>query len=162
MILVLWGVTGCGKSTIGALLAEQTSAGFFDADDFHSEASKAKMKAGIALQDADRWPWLERLADLLRQQLTNGRSAVLACSALKQSYRDVLCVDQEQVHFVCLQGSRQLIAQRLSERHHAFMSSALLDSQIAILEPADQGVVIDVAHDPDTICQQILQQFPLQ
>ena len=134
------GVSGSGKSTIGALLAAHLSWEFLDADEFHPSENVAKMSAGTPLEDADRWPWLERLNEELRQR-TN---AVLACSALKESYRQVLCkgVDCRIVH---LRGDLRLLRARLQERQHRYMPASLLESQFAALEPPAGAIDVDVA-----------------
>ena len=134
------GVSGSGKSTVGALLAAHLSWEFLDADEFHPAANVAKMSAGTPLEDADRWPWLERLNEELRQR-TN---AVLACSALKDSYRQVLCKDLD-CRIVHLRGSYDLLRARLQERKHRYMPASLLESQFAALEPPAGAIDIDVA-----------------
>jgi gluconokinase len=138
---LVMGVSGCGKSTIGKMLAEKLGWGFFDADDFHPAANIAKMGAGIPLTDADRAPWLERLSALLRGEVAAGRHPVLACSALRQSYRDTLLAGLPGIRIVYLRGDRELIASRMRNRPGHFMPPALLDSQFAALEePAGPGV----------------------
>ncbi len=161
MIVVLMGVTGSGKTTIGTLLAERTGSTFADADDFHSVANKEKMAAGHPLSDADRQPWLETLNRLLQGWLQSGKSGVLACSALKSAYRATLGVGMppDAIRFVVLEGSKELISQRLAARKHAYMSPTLLDSQFATLEipPAALHVVND--RTPDEVVSQILNQL---
>ena len=149
------GVTGCGKTTVGALLAQDCGFAFHDADDFHPEENVAKMKRGAALTDADRWPWLDRLNDLLRDNDRQARSVVLACSALKQAYRDRLARDCAAVRFVFLDGDRELIRARLAARRGHYMNPALLDSQFAILEPPQDALRIDAAGSPAELVQQI-------
>jgi gluconokinase len=137
MIVVLMGVSGSGKTTIGALLSERMHTVFADADDFHSSDNKAKMAAGHALNDQDRQPWLETLNSLLLKWFEAGRGGVLACSALKDAYRKTLVrgLPHSAVSFVLLEGSKELIAERLTERKNHYMNPGLLDSQLAILEP---------------------------
>ncbi len=146
MIVVLMGVSGSGKTTIGTLLAQQTHAVFADADAYHSAANKAKMAAGHALNDEDRQPWLETLNVLLRGWFTEGKSGVLACSALKAAYRKTLVhgMPEGAIVFVLLEGSKELIAERLAVRPNHYMNPKLLDSQLGTLEtPADALRVIN-------------------
>jgi gluconokinase len=135
------GVSGAGKSTIGQALAQYLGWKFLDADDFHPPANIAKMAAAIALEDADRWPWLDAINAVLRRE----SKAVVACSALKQAYRERLTRGLAATRLVYLHGSPALIRQRLKQRRHRFMSAALLDSQLAALEPPAQAIAIDVA-----------------
>jgi gluconokinase len=143
MVMLLMGVTGSGKTTIGRALAESLKWHFVDADDFHSPANVAKMRAGIPLDDADRAPWLASLHDAIVGWLQAGANVVLACSALKEAYRAQLLVSPE-VRLVYLRGSRLLISRRLSERHGHYMNPDLLDSQLAALEEPQDAVVVDV------------------
>jgi gluconokinase len=135
------GVSGAGKTTIGQALALRLGWTFLDADDFHPPQNVAKMAATIALDDADRWPWLDAMNSVLKAQT----DAVLACSALKQAYRERLTRGLQAFSFVYLHGTPALIRARLEQRRHRFMSAALLDSQLAALEPPAQAIAIDVA-----------------
>jgi gluconokinase len=158
--IVVMGVSGCGKSFIGGRLAQALGGTFADADDFHPSANIEKMANGIPLTDADRCPWL----DTLREQIVLHRSHtacyVLACSALKQSYRDRLRGDdsQEILSFVYLKGSRELILQRMEQRNH-FMPPALLDSQFDTLEEPHDAIEVDIESSPDDIVRKILDHF---
>ena len=143
MIVVVMGVTGCGKSTVGAALAQRMGWRFLDADDFHPPANVAKMAAGTPLTDGDRWPWLDRLAAELRAIEQSGGSAVLACSALKESYRARLAAAGH-VRFVHLAGDEATIAARLASRRHRYMPASLLSSQFATLERPANAVEVDV------------------
>ena len=155
MIVVVWGVSGCGKSTIGRQLADRLGCDFYDADDFHPETNIAMMREGIPLTDEDRWPWLDEIATTLRKTIAQHDHAVLACSALRQVYRDRLSVDAEEVKFVHLRGEFDLIAGRLASREHEFMNSSLLQSQFDTLETKATDLYVDITDDPDSICLQI-------
>ena len=159
-IFVLMGVSGSGKTTIGCLLAQRLSIPFLDADDFHPQANKDKMHAGHPLTDEDRWPWLATLNGLLRDHAQQGTGCVLACSALKEIYRDKLedGLSHSTIDFVLLEGSRELIAGRLAGRHHEFMSSTLLDSQFATLETPEDAIKICNDRAPGEVVDEILQQ----
>ena len=145
MIVVVMGVSGCGKTTVGKRLATQLGWPFFDADDFHPTGNVAKMAAGIPLTDDDRWPWLDRLSAMLREIATRGESAVLACSALRQAHRDRLKRAGD-LRFVHLVGDRATIAARIAERAHRYMPASLLDSQFAALEAPKDAIDIDIRH----------------
>lgn len=159
MIVVLMGVSGSGKTAIGTLLAKRMSLAFADADDFHSPANKAKMAAGHPLNDADREPWLQTLHGLIQAWFTDGKDGVLACSALKESYRTTLAGDTPDgaVRFVVLEVSKEIIAARMKERHHEFMNPALLDSQIATLEAPKDAVKVNNDRTPDEAVNEIVQ-----
>jgi len=153
MVVILMGVTGSGKTTIGVALAESLHWQFIDADDFHPQANVAKMRAGIPLGDADRVPWLASLHSAIGDWLKEGTNVVLACSALKQVYREQLLVNPN-VKLVYLRGSRELISQRLSQRRGHYMDPDLLTSQFAALEEPRDAVVVDVdAAVPDIVGQ---------
>lgn len=158
MIVVVMGVTGSGKTTIGELLADRLGAEFADADDYHPLANKQKMAAGHPLTDADREPWLEELNRLLRRWLETGKSGILACSALKASYRTILesGIPRAAITFVLLEGSKELIAQRLAHRTHEYMNPNLLDSQLATLETPSNALCIVNDRTPDEVVSQIL------
>jgi len=158
MIVVLMGVSGSGKTTIGTALAEQVGAAFADADSYHPLANKQKMAAGHPLNDEDRQPWLEVLNRLLESWYSAGTSGVLACSALKEKYRDTLAANMPHsaVTFVLLDGSRELIAGRLAARSHEFMNAKLLDSQFATLEPPKDALTVVNDRPPEEIVAEIL------
>lgn len=141
MIVALMGVSGAGKTTLGEALARRLGWRFIDADDYHPEANVAKMAAGQPLDDEDRWPWLDRLNSVLKEQET----AIVACSALKQRYRERLARGIENLRWVYLKGEPELIRSRLAQRRHRYMPAALVDSQFAALEPPRDAIVVDVS-----------------
>ena len=145
------GVSGSGKSTVGALLAQRLGAEFLDADEFHPPENVAKMAAGVPLSDADRKPWLERLNGELRRH----KDAVLACSALKDSYRLTLSQGID-CRFVHLRGSMELIRTRMETRRHRYMPASLLESQFATLEPPAGAIEVDIAESPERCVELIL------
>lgn len=151
---IVMGVSGSGKTTVGRLLARRLGWEFADADAFHSEANIEKMRTGVALDDADRRPWLESLGNLIADRLSRGQSLVLACSALKSEYRDLLTGDDERVSFVYLKGSRELIYERLSDRAGHYMKPDLLDSQFRALEEPTDALVLDVSLPPAELAEQ--------
>ena len=145
MIVVVMGVSGAGKTTIGRLLAAQLGVPFIEGDDYHPAANVAKMASGVPLDDQDRWPWLARLNAILREE----KGAVLACSALKETYRARLLDGIAEARIVHLHGNRSLIASRLAERKHRYMPASLLDSQLAALEPPPRAIAVDVVAAPE-------------
>lgn len=154
--VVIMGVSGCGKTTVGRLVAERTGCDFADADDFHPAANREKMAAGMPLDDADRQPWLEALRDHIRATNDSGRTLVLACSALKRRYRDTLREAGPQVVFVHLDGTREQLLDRLRSRKDHFFPPELLDSQLADLERPETALVLDSSASPDDLAIQIL------
>jgi len=152
MVVLVMGVSGAGKTTVGRLLAMDLGWTFLDADDFHPAANVAKMHAGIPLTDEDRRPWLEALRRRIAGAHDRGESVVLACSALKHNYQHFLEeADPGDVRCVFLEGPRELIRRRLEAREGHFMSPALLDSQFAALEPPDDAVRVDVSGTPEQV-----------
>jgi gluconokinase len=158
MIVVLMGVSGSGKTTIGTLLAERTGTMFADADDYHPEANKAKMAAGIPLNDEDRQPWLETLNTVMRGWFREGKGGILACSALKEKYRETLSggMPEGALSFVLLDGSKELIGERLAERSSHFFNPKLLDSQLATLEKPKGAYCVVNDKSPDEVADEIL------
>ena len=158
--VVVMGVTGSGKTTIGQMVAKRTGLQFADGDDYHSEANKQKMASGEALTDADREPWLERLNGLLRQWQSEGHGGVLACSALKSQYRKTLSAKLApgSLHFVLLEVPQAMLAERLAKRRHSFMNPDLLQSQLATLERPDAGEALVVCNDrsPDEVVTELI------
>ena len=145
MIVVVMGVSGSGKTTIGRLLAARLGCEFIDGDDFHPPANVAKMAAGTPLGDAERWPWLE----ILNEKLRTRTAAVLACSALKEAYRSVLARDLADCRIVHLRGDIELIRARLESRRHRYMPASLLESQFQTLEPPANAIDVDISLPPE-------------
>jgi len=150
MILIVAGVSGSGKSTVGAMLAGRLQWRFADGDDFHPAVNIAKMRIGIPLTDSDRWPWLRAIAAWMDERIAQGESAVIACSALKRSYRDVLLGGRPEALLIFLAEDRETLARRLAARHGHFFPSVLLATQFAALEPPQPDEhAITVAEGPD-------------
>jgi carbohydrate kinase (thermoresistant glucokinase family) len=144
MIVLVMGVSGVGKTTIGELLAGRLGWPFIDADDYHPPENVAKMAAGVALEDADRWPWLDALNRRLREE----RDAIVACSALKESYRRRLLAGIAEARVVYLHGDKALIAARIAARKHRYMPASLLEGQFATLEPPAAALAVNVSAEP--------------
>ena len=151
MIIILMGVSGAGKTTIGQLLAQDLAWPFFEGDDFHPRSNVVKMAQGIALTDEDRWPWLDRIQELIHNLVVSGQNAVIACSALKQTYRDRLAADNDAVVFVYLKGEYKLLGSRLTDRQDHFMKTELLESQFRTFEEPDGVITLDVIPEPEVI-----------
>jgi gluconokinase len=156
MIIVIMGVSGSGKTTIGRALADALHWGFGDADDFHSPANVEKMKNGIPLTDEDREPWLRSMKAAIEQWKRDEPGHVLACSALKASYREILGKNDPDVKFVYLQGGFDIICKRLKERKSHFFNPALLRSQFDALEPPKGALIVDASKEPQEIVDAIL------
>jgi gluconokinase len=148
MIVIVMGVTGAGKTTVGRLLATELGAEFIDADDYHPPANVAKMRSGTPLDDTDRAPWLARLNAMLGERESAGRGVVLACSPLKAAYRCKLVEGLTKVRLVHLTGSESLLRERLDARHGHYMNPRLLDSQLATLEEPGDAITIDIFQSP--------------
>ena len=158
MVLVLMGVAGSGKTTVGRRLAEELGWTFYDADDFHTPSNVGKMSRGVPLDDADRAPWLDALGGLVRDCLGRGESAVLACSALKESYRRRLLCDGR-VRLVYLRGDYELVRDRLEGRRGHYMKPGMLDSQFAALEEPGPETHFDISPPPEEIVRAIRSRF---
>jgi len=156
-VVIVMGVAGSGKSTVGLLLAARNGGKFHDADDFHPPANIAKMAAGTPLDDADRTPWLERLRSEVVDATPAGGFTVLACSALKYSYRERLGVGSSGVALAYLHGKTEMLASRLASRTGHYMKAGMLESQLATLETpsADEGVTVGIEASPGEIVQAI-------
>jgi gluconokinase len=159
--LILMGVCGCGKTLIGSMLAKRLGGIFEDADDFHTVPNKAKMSASIPLTDEDRLPWLQILRERILQMRGMTPCYVLACSALRQSYRDILRGDDPRgiLEFIHLKGSRELIGSRMAARKGHYMPTTLIDSQFAILEEPRDAITVDISGTPDEITRDILHRL---
>jgi gluconokinase len=162
VVVIVMGVSGVGKTTVGQRLAARLGWRFLDADAFHAPESIAKMAAGIPLTDEDRAPWLARLRELLRGALEAGEDVVLACSALKGAYRERLTVDAARQRWVYLHAPREFLVSRLMAREGHYMPPTLLDSQLAALEVPEDALSVDVSADPDTVVASILRGLGLQ
>ncbi len=164
MIVIVFGVSGAGKTTVGKLLAREIGWRFIEADHFHSLANIEKMRSGRPLTDNDRWPWLERLRQQIGRSLTSGQEAVLSCSALKRAYRDRLRVSDE-VKFVFLRGDYSLVEKQLRSRRRHFMNPKLLQSQLDDLEEPQQGenvLTIELGRTPEQIVETIKTKLNLR
>ncbi len=155
MIVIVMGVSGSGKTTVGKLLAESLNWEFSDADDFHPPANIEKMSLGIPLEDADRLPWLLQLQSTIDWWLLENKNAVLACSALKASYREMLRRDPQQVKIVYLKGDFELFVARLRNRENHYMKADLLSSQFAALEEPEDAIIVDASQPLEVIVYQI-------
>lgn len=158
MVWIVMGVSGSGKTTVGELLAERFNLPFYDADDFHPPSNVEKMSSGQPLNDEDRKPWLLTLTNHIRDW-NNKNGAVLACSALKQNYRDLLKSKSPDVYFIYLQGSKRLILERMKNRNNHYMPTELLDSQFDALEEPAKAIVVPIDQDPEEIVNQILKSM---
>lgn len=161
MVLILMGPMGCGKTTIGKMLAEKLGWSFYDGDEFHPEKNVEKMRAGIALTDEDRKLWLEILHGNIQRWLKEKVSTILACSALKQAYRDRLGVDQNTVRTIYLKGSYELLRERVEARQHPYMDKNLLRSQLNTLEEPNDGLTVDISAAPEIVVKAIVNHLNL-
>lgn len=162
VVVVMMGVSGSGKSTVGEMLAADLGCAFFEGDDFHPPANVEKMTQGMALTTKDREPWLESIAARIDQLLMTKESAVFSCSALRRPYRDIVIGARPNVVLVYLKGDYDLIKQRLQGRHGHFMPATLLKSQFEALEeptPDEHPIVVDIAMPPPQICSEILRRL---
>jgi gluconokinase len=155
MVIVLMGVSGTGKTEVGTRLAHALNGEFAEGDDYHPPANVEKMRSGVPLDDADRRPWLEILSREIGAWLDAGKTVVLACSALKQSYRDILKAGRPGVRFVHLEGDEALIRSRLEGRHGHYMPASLLDSQFAALEDPEDAITVGIDATPESIVAEI-------
>lgn len=161
MIIVLMGVSGSGKSTIGRMLADRLGWRFCEGDEFHSRESIEKMSNGIALTDQDRLPWLARIKNEIDACFSNGSHAVWACSALRRRYRELLGADVSDIHFVYLKGDRELLLERMVARRDHYMKEHMLDSQLGSLEEPDVAIMADIRSSPHDIVSHIVRELGL-
>lgn len=165
MILVLMGVSGCGKTTVAALLAARLGWQFLEGDDLHPRENVEKMRGGTPLGDADRLPWLASIARHIEDWRAAGQSGVLTCSALKRMYREIVVGERPEVRLVYLRGTKDLIQQRMAARHAHFMPTALLDSQFATLQepsPDENPLVVDIGGPAAEIAEEIVRRLRLR
>ena len=162
MIVLVMGVAGSGKTTIGKMLAAHCGWGFSDADEFHSDANKAKMANGVALNDDDRRPWLQAMRNAIEMRQAEGQDWVFACSALKQRYRETLSGSDEDICWVYLDGSEALLLDRLAKRSGHFFDPSLLRSQLQTLEvpSQDESIHVDISLPPEQVVDAIVQRLP--
>jgi gluconokinase len=156
MIIVLMGVSGSGKTTVGRMLADHLGWEFDDGDALHPAANRDKMSRGVPLTDADRAPWLRRVRRLIESRTQRQINAIVACSALKRAYRDTIVVDPAQVRVVYLKGSQELIARRLAARVGHFMPPSLLPSQFEALEEPSGATTVDISGTPEQTVNAII------
>lgn len=164
-VILVMGVSGSGKTTVGKLLAERLGWEYADADDFHPPANVAKMGAGIPLTDEDRWPWLHEIADWIGAHLESCTPGVVSCSALKRAYRDLLVRGRPEVRLVYLEGDRDLIQRRMSARKGHFFKPGLLESQFRDLEPPapdEHPVSVPIEHPPKEAVEEIVEGLGLE
>jgi gluconokinase len=162
VIAVVMGVSGSGKTTVAVLLAAALGCQFQEGDNLHPPENVEKMRSGVPLTDADRAPWLKKIAEEMDGWRARGESGVLTCSALKRSYRDMIIGDRPEVRLVYLKGSHDLIGRRMAARHEHFMPTALLDSQFATLEeptPDERPIIVDVGGKPAEIAAEIIRRL---
>lgn len=155
-IIYMIGPMGCGKTTVGKLLAKELGWRFADADDFHPAENVKKMEAGIPLTDADRLPWLETLHEVMQKASNRGENYVVACSALRESYRKTLGIDQKRCISIYLKGTPELLRKRLQQRQHPYMDNNLLTSQLEAFEEPQGGMTVEINESPEKIVAAIL------
>jgi carbohydrate kinase (thermoresistant glucokinase family) len=162
MIFVVMGVSGCGKTTVGCLLAKHLNCNFYDADDYHPRVNIEKMASGHPLDDNDRLPWLRHLNEMLLEHSKSGDYVVLACSALKQKYREYLSEGIGQLDFIYLKGDYGVIIERMRLRKEHYMKADMLRSQFEALEEPDSTLNIDIRKTPGNIVSEIIDYFELR
>lgn len=159
MVIILMGVSGSGKTTIGRLLADNLGWTFYDGDDYHPPSNIENLKKGIALTDAERWPWLATLKKIIENSIAKKEHTIIACSALRRSYREYLAGYSESVRFVYLKGEYDLVRQRLNRRKGHFMDENLLLSQFETMEEPQDAFIINISQPPETIVYKIKEEF---
>jgi gluconokinase len=161
LILILMGVSGCGKTTIGELLAQSLGWVFYDGDKFHPSVNVEKMSLGIPLTDEDRSAWLDILKGIIENQISRNEPAIMACSALKRAYRNHLQVDSEIVQFIYLKGTYNLIEKRMLSRKGHYMKAQMLKSQFETLEEPENALTLDINQDPHELVEEIKLYFQI-
>jgi len=158
MIFIIMGVSGAGKTTVGKMLSQKLSCVFYDSDQFHSKENIKKMRRGIPLTNSDRKPWLKTIRNLIEK---HPGQAVIACSALKKSYRDFLNISGKNVNFIYLKGNQNILKKRLGDRKGHYAGADLLDSQLQALEEPQQALTLDINDTPEVIVEKILREYNL-
>ena len=161
MVIIIMGVEGTGKTTIGKMLAEKLGWKFYDADDYHPVANIEKMRNGIPLDDEERRPWLNEIRNLINSSLNGNEPSIIACSALKNSYREFLKQNKEQIIFVYLKGDKNTISKRLASRKGHFAGTQLLESQLRTLEEPESVITFDISKNPEVIADSIIEKLEL-
>lgn len=161
MVIIIMGVEGTGKTTIGKMLAEKLGWKFYDADDYHPVANIEKMRNGIPLDDEERRPWLNEIRNLINSSLNRNEQSIIACSALKNSYREFLKQSKEQIIFVYLKGDKNTISKRLASRKGHFAGTQLLESQLRTLEEPEGVITADISKRPEVIADSIIEKLKL-
>ena len=161
MVIIIMGVEGTGKTTIGKLLAKKLGWKFYDADDYHPKRNIEKMASGLPLNDEDRWPWLEGVRKLIDSSLNLNEPSIIACSALKSSYRQYLKREKEKIVFVYLKGDKNTITKRLASRKDHFAGTQLLESQLHTLEEPEGVIACDISRQPEVIADDIIEKLEL-
>ncbi len=159
--IILMGVSGCGKTTIGHMLASRLEWEFFESDEYHSSEDVHKMSTGIPLTDEDRWPWLVRLHQVLNEHFQLKQPLVLACSALKESYRDILTGEMPGIVYIYMKGDFEIIQKRMKARENHYMKADMLQSQFDALEEPTDALIVDILCHPEEIISQILSYLDL-
>lgn len=161
MVIIIMGVEGAGKTTIGKMLAEKLGWKFYDADDYHPKRNIDKMRSGIPLNDEDRWPWLKEVGRLINSCFNLNESCIIACSALKRSYREYLKQQNDKIIFVYLKGDKNTISKRLASRKEHFAGTQLLESQLQTLEEPEGVLTCDISIKPKVITDYIIEKLGL-
>jgi gluconokinase len=161
MVIIIMGVEGTGKTTIGKMLAQKLGWKFYDADDYHPKRNIEKMRSGLPLNDEDRWPWLKEVRKLIDSSLNRNESSIIACSALKSSYRQYLKQQNEKIIFVYLKGNKNTISKRLASREGHFAGTELLESQLQTLEEPEGVITCDISREPEVISDYIIEKLEL-
>lgn len=161
MVIIIMGVEGTGKTTIGKMLAQKLGWKFYDADDYHPKRNIEKMRSGVPLNDEDRWPWLKEVRKLIDSSLNINEPSIIACSALKSSYRQYLKQQEEKIIFVYLKGDKNTILKRLASREKHFAGTQLLESQLQTLEEPEGAIACDISGEPEVITDYIIEKLEL-